>query len=77
MKKGFAGIMAVLSISAASAADFPVTIESCGTPVTFTQAPKRAVVHDLICLKWLCSRVAGPHRGLNRHYRVVQNDPGI
>ena len=47
MKKGFAGIMAVLSISAASAADFPVTIASCGTPVTFTQAPKRAVVHDL------------------------------
>ena len=43
MKKGFAGMMAVLSISAASAADFPVTIESCGTPVTFTQAPKRAV----------------------------------
>lgn len=47
MKKGFAGMMAVLSISAASAADFPVTIESCGTPVTFTQAPKRAVIHDL------------------------------
>ncbi|CAB1220366.1 TPA: ABC transporter substrate-binding protein [Klebsiella michiganensis] len=47
MNKWFAGTMAFLFISAANAADFPVTIDSCGTPVTFTQAPKRAVIHDL------------------------------
>lgn len=47
MNKWFAGMMAVLSVSAANAADYPVTIDSCGTPVTFTQAPKRAVIHDL------------------------------
>lgn len=47
MNKRFAGTMAFLFISAANAADFPVTIDSCGTPVTFTQAPKRAVIHDL------------------------------
>lgn len=47
MNKWFAGSIAFLFISAANAADFPVTIDSCGTPVTFTQAPKRAVIHDL------------------------------
>lgn len=26
---------------------FPVTVESCGTPVTFAAPPERAVVHDL------------------------------
>ncbi|HBY5489830.1 TPA: ABC transporter substrate-binding protein, partial [Klebsiella pneumoniae] len=35
MKKLFISLLAVLSASVASAADFPVTIESCGTPVTF------------------------------------------
>ncbi|EMX9090363.1 ABC transporter substrate-binding protein [Klebsiella oxytoca] len=47
MNKWLAGMMAVFSITAANAGDFPVTIESCETPVTFTQAPKRAVIHDL------------------------------
>jgi len=47
MKKMLISLMAVLSISAASAADFPVTIESCGTPVTFTAPPKRAIINDL------------------------------
>lgn len=33
--------------SLANAADFPVTISSCGKPVTFTAPPERAVIHDL------------------------------
>jgi iron complex transport system substrate-binding protein len=75
MNKWFAGTMAFLFISAANAADFPVTIDSCGTPVTFTQAPKRAVIHDLNMSEMAFARVAGPYRWLNRHYRMVQNDP--
>ncbi|HHG8774960.1 TPA: ABC transporter substrate-binding protein [Raoultella planticola] len=47
MKKWLVGLMAVMSVSAAKAADFPVTIESCGVPVTFREAPKRAVINDL------------------------------
>ena len=31
----------------ARAAGFPVTVESCGKPLTFAAAPRRAVVHDL------------------------------
>ncbi|WP_159567286.1 ABC transporter substrate-binding protein [Budvicia diplopodorum] len=31
----------------ALAADFPVTINSCGHPVTFKQPPQRAVIHDI------------------------------
>ncbi|CAK9885002.1 MAG: Vitamin B12-binding protein [Candidatus Erwinia impunctatus] len=27
--------------------DFPVTVQSCGTPVTFTAPPQRAVINDL------------------------------
>lgn len=40
-------MVAILSVSAVEAADFPVTIESCGTPVTFTEPPKRAIINDL------------------------------
>ncbi len=47
MKKLFISLMAVMSVSVASAADFPVTIQSCGTPVTFTEPPKRAIINDL------------------------------
>ncbi len=47
MKKLFISLLLVLSASVASAADFPVTIESCGTPVTFSGPPKRAVINDL------------------------------
>ncbi|HIG0869765.1 TPA: ABC transporter substrate-binding protein, partial [Klebsiella pneumoniae] len=47
MKKLFISMLLVLSASVASAADFPVTIESCGTPVTFSSPPKRAVINDL------------------------------
>lgn len=31
----------------AFASGFPVTIESCGKPIVFTEAPKRAVINDL------------------------------
>ncbi|MEM1299460.1 MAG: ABC transporter substrate-binding protein [Pseudomonadota bacterium] len=41
-----AGTIALISASAASA-DYPTTVDSCGTPLTFEAAPKRAVVHDL------------------------------
>ncbi|STT55312.1 iron (III) ABC transporter periplasmic binding protein [Klebsiella pneumoniae] len=51
MKKLFISLLAVLSASVASAADFPVTIESCGTPVTFAGPPKRAVINDLNMLE--------------------------
>lgn len=47
MKKLLVSLMAVMSVSVARAADFPVTIESCGTPVTFTAPPKRAIISDL------------------------------
>ncbi|PXW43975.1 iron complex transport system substrate-binding protein [Klebsiella oxytoca] len=47
MNKWLVGIITIMSVTAVRAADYPVTIESCGTPVTFTQAPKRAVIHDL------------------------------
>ncbi|STV71270.1 ABC transporter (iron.B12.siderophore.hemin) [Klebsiella michiganensis] len=78
MNKWFAGSIAFLFISAANAADFPVTIDSCGTPVTFTQAPKRAVIHDLNMSEMAFALgLQDRHRWLNRHYRMVQNDPGI
>jgi iron complex transport system substrate-binding protein len=32
---------------ATQALAFPVTVDSCGTPLTFEVAPKRAVIHDL------------------------------
>lgn len=38
------GLMTVLSVSAS---EFPVTVDSCGTPLTFAQSPRRAVIHDL------------------------------
>jgi iron complex transport system substrate-binding protein len=31
----------------AAAADYPVTVQSCNREVTFTQAPRRAVSHDI------------------------------
>ena len=47
MHKLLIGLAALAAGAAASAADFPVTVDSCGTPVTFTEAPKRAVINDL------------------------------
>ncbi|MEM8791686.1 MAG: ABC transporter substrate-binding protein [Pseudomonadota bacterium] len=39
----FAGLI----IAGAAAADYPVTVDSCGTPITFSAAPERFIVHDL------------------------------
>jgi iron complex transport system substrate-binding protein len=36
-----------LSLAATTAFAFPVTVDSCGTPLTFDAAPKRAVVQDI------------------------------
>ena len=36
-----------LSMMASTAMGFPVTVESCGTPITFDAAPERMVVHDI------------------------------
>ncbi len=36
-----------LSCTLASAQTFPVTVDSCGEPLTFNAPPKRAVIHDL------------------------------
>lgn len=41
-----AGLFGLLTAGPA-AADYPVTVESCGKPLTFDAAPKRVVVHDL------------------------------
>ncbi len=41
-----AALLAVISVST-SASGFPVTVDNCGQPMTFTQAPKRMVVHDI------------------------------
>jgi len=35
------------SLLASTALAFPVTVDSCGKPLTFDAAPKRAVIHDL------------------------------
>ena len=40
-------LLASASTHAIQASGFPVTVESCGKPLTFAAAPQRAVVHDL------------------------------
>nr|WP_315480949.1 ABC transporter substrate-binding protein [uncultured Rhodoferax sp.] len=44
-------LVSTLALSLAStlcaAQTFPVTVDSCGTPLTFAAPPKRAVIHDL------------------------------
>jgi len=44
-------LLCALGLSLASglsaAQTFPVTVDSCGEPLTFTAPPKRAIVHDL------------------------------
>lgn len=47
MKNFVIALTLMASAHAASAADFPVTVESCGTPVTFSAPPKRAIINDL------------------------------
>lgn len=37
----------LLSLAATSALAFPITVDSCGTPLTFDSPPKRAVIHDI------------------------------
>lgn len=39
--------LASIPVGQTLAADFPVTIESCGQPVTFNAPPERAVINDL------------------------------
>lgn len=42
------GAIAFAALAAtAHASGYPVTVESCGQPLTFEAAPRRAVVHDL------------------------------
>ena len=41
-----AGLAALLTAGAA-AAEFPVSVDSCGATLTFNEAPSRAIVHDL------------------------------
>ncbi|MCG8709483.1 ABC transporter substrate-binding protein [Brenneria sp. 4F2] len=45
-KHNLLGLLTLTSVWA-QASGFPVTVESCGQPLTFTHAPQRAVVHDL------------------------------
>ena len=47
MKSFVIALTLMASAHAASAADFPVTVESCGTPITFSAPPKRAIINDL------------------------------
>ncbi|WP_435929991.1 ABC transporter substrate-binding protein [Dryocola sp. BD613] len=47
MKKILTGIIALLFSTLGYAADFPVTIKSCGKSVTFAAPPARAVINDL------------------------------
>ncbi|RAU88823.1 ABC transporter substrate-binding protein [Serratia marcescens] len=40
-------LLLLLAARSAAAEHFPVTVESCGVPVTFNQAPQRAVINDI------------------------------
>ncbi|WP_406620225.1 ABC transporter substrate-binding protein [Dickeya fangzhongdai] len=47
---GSVGLISLLlgfSAMTAQASGFPVTVQSCGKPLTFSQAPQRAVINDL------------------------------
>ncbi len=41
------GFLLGFGVSVAQASGFPVTVQSCGKPLTFTQAPQRAIINDL------------------------------
>ncbi|HDS6852680.1 TPA: ABC transporter substrate-binding protein [Enterobacter cancerogenus] len=47
MKNLVIALTLMASAHAANAADFPVTVESCGTPITFSAPPRRAIINDL------------------------------
>jgi iron complex transport system substrate-binding protein len=40
-------LASLLSLAASAALAFPVTVDNCGTQLTFDAAPKRAVMHDI------------------------------
>ncbi|WP_035345697.1 MULTISPECIES: ABC transporter substrate-binding protein [Dickeya] len=42
-----AGVLLGFLGGMAQASGFPVTVQSCGKPLTFTQAPSRAIINDL------------------------------
>ncbi len=47
MKPAIATLVLALAASVASAQNFPLTVDNCGEPLTFTAPPKRAIVHDM------------------------------
>ncbi|CCJ78170.1 ABC transporter substrate-binding protein [Cronobacter muytjensii] len=47
MKKPLLLCVTLLAALPAVAADFPVTVESCGQTLTFNRAPERAVINDI------------------------------
>ncbi|VEB98909.1 proposed F420-0 ABC transporter, periplasmic F420-0 binding protein [Cedecea lapagei] len=47
MLKIVTGILLAFTSTAVLASGFPVTVKSCGKPVVFNAAPKRAVINDL------------------------------
>ncbi|EIV2971537.1 ABC transporter substrate-binding protein [Cronobacter sakazakii] len=47
MKTSLLLCFSLLTALPAIAADFPVTVESCGQTLTFTKAPARAVINDI------------------------------
>ncbi|MEM9140067.1 MAG: ABC transporter substrate-binding protein, partial [Pseudomonadota bacterium] len=42
-----AGLAGIAALATASAQADPVTVDNCGTPLTFAQTPERLVVHDI------------------------------
>ena len=47
MKKLFLAALLALASTSATASGFPVTVDNCGQPLTFSQAPQRAVIQDI------------------------------
>jgi len=50
-----------LSSTLATAQTFPVTVDSCGEPLTFNASPKRAVIHDLNMTEMALALKLNPH----------------
>lgn len=47
MKMPFVPLLLSLASTLCAAQTFPLTVDSCGEPVTFAEPPRRAVIHDL------------------------------
>ncbi|TFZ53211.1 ABC transporter substrate-binding protein [Serratia proteamaculans] len=47
MQKLILAALLALTSGSAGASGFPVTVDNCGQPLTFTQAPQRAVIQDI------------------------------